>query len=291
MTRGLPNPAGQQGAALLIALLAVALAALMAVGLIERSQRDLARTGALVSAERSWQLAAGLEGLARDWIRQQRESGLASEMLDGRWAAPFPVPGGVVRGRVFDLGGRFNLNRLAHRDPATAARARLALSRLLAHLNLDPALAEQIVSLVPAAAAGAPVKLAHISELDRLPSLSAGNRELLRRYLVVLPDPGARLNLNRAEAEVLAAMVDGLDLEAARRLLGRRPFGSIDDALSQPELQNVNSATLSTRLSVASDWFLAQAQVTLDGEVRDYYRLISASSSGYDFRYMSQGIP
>ena len=78
--------ARQRGAALLIALLAVALAVLLATELVERSQRDVARTTAVVDAERAWQFAEGVEGLARDWIRRQRQ--LPTPCLRRSWRKP-----------------------------------------------------------------------------------------------------------------------------------------------------------------------------------------------------------
>ncbi|MCA1778909.1 MAG: general secretion pathway protein GspK, partial [Xanthomonadaceae bacterium] len=98
-------------------------------------------------------------------------------------------------------------------------------------------------------------------------------------------------NLNRAAPEVLAAMVDGLSLEAARAILSRGPFVELEQALDQPEFVLLDGAELPLRLSVDSDWFLAQARVQLDGTTRDYFRLINASGGGPDFRYVSQGIP
>ena len=91
--------AGKTGEAWpLIALLAVALAVLLATELVERSQRDVARTTAVVDAERAWQFAEGVEGLARDWIRRQRQAEPGVRLPDGQWSEPFMVPGGSVRG-------------------------------------------------------------------------------------------------------------------------------------------------------------------------------------------------
>jgi len=281
----------QAGAALLIALLTVALASILAISLVERAQRDLARTEALVAAERSWQLAGGMEGLARDWIRQSREAGLAGERLDGQWSTPFPVPGGLVVGRLFDLDGRFNLNALAHRDPARAASAARQLAELLRLLDVDAALAPGIVGLVGRDGGRPPLRLAHVSELNRLQRFTPSARARLLPYLSVLPDPDARLNLNRATPEVLAASIDGLSLEAARAILSRAPFAELEEALGQPEFELVDGAELPLRLSVDSHWFLAQARVRLDATTRDYFRLINASGGGHDFRYLSQGIP
>ncbi|MEX2498424.1 MAG: type II secretion system minor pseudopilin GspK [Wenzhouxiangellaceae bacterium] len=283
----MPQPiARQRGAALLIALLAVALAALLAVELLERSQRDIARTTGVVDAERAWQLAAGVEGLARDWIRRQREAG--ASLPDGQWSEPFVVPGGSVRGRMFARDGRLNLNALASRDPAIAADASRALVRLLALLDADPALGDSIVAMYRS---GAPVALVHASELNRVERYTPVMRERLLPHLTVLPDPQARININRATPQVLAAAIEGLSVESARALVARAPFETLDEATAQPEFASLNQVAARRRLTVQSEWFLVQAQVVLDGVRRDYFRLVGASGNRYDFRYLSQGIP
>lgn len=281
----------QRGAALLVALLAVALAAVLALELVEQGTRSAARTTLVVETERAWQLAAGLEAIARDRIRQARQAGADTGLLEGRWTDTFPVPGGWVRARLFDLGGRFNLNALAATDPAEFARARRALAELLRLLGLAPELGEHIASLYAPGPDGRRIGLAHVSELERHAWFDARARDRLQPYVATLPDPAAPLNLNRTSPEVLAARIEGLSADAARTLLARGPFDSLDAALSAPELAALNAPALHTRLAVDSDWFLAQAQVELDGRVRDYFRLIGLSSSRYDSRYLSLGVP
>ena len=284
-------PGRQDGAALLIALIGVALAVLLASELLSRSQRDLARTQALVDAERGWQLAAGLDGLAREWIRQQNEAGISAIELDGLWSEWFPVPGGAVRGRVFDLSGRFNLNALAARHGAAALRAQQAFERLGRQLQLEPALVEAILALYAPGADGRRLPLLHASELDRLPGMTPTRRRMLEASIAVLPDPQARLNVVRTTPEVLAAWLPELSLQQAAALIGRGPWRDIGALLSEPELQGIAQERLTDLLAVDSRWYLAHGQVLLDDETRDYFRLVGFGVSGYDFRYSSLGIP
>jgi len=279
-----------RGAALLIALLAVALAAALAAGLVERGRLDLARSDAIVVGERAWQYAAGMDALARYWIRRRRaEPGL--DLPDGQWSAPFTVPGGIVRGRIIDLGGRFNLNRLASRDPEQRAAARAALARLLTALDLDPDLAPAIARLYAPAADGRIVRLIELSELNAVAGMGDLARQRLLPRLVLLPDPEARINVNQADPAVLAALIDGLELIAARTLLARGPFETVDQALSAPELAQLDRAGAAGVLSVASDWFELHAQVTLGGETRDYFKRIGAGAQRYDGRLVRIGLP
>ncbi len=291
MTRSVTGRKGQQGAALLIALLTVALAMVLATELLERSQRELARTRAVAESERAWQFATGLEGLARDWVRRARESGVGAELLNGRWSQPFEVAGGMVRARLLDQGGRFNLNAMASADPEQALAATLAFHRLLRELDLDKELSEAVRSSMRPPGASRPTPLAHWSELERLEIWTPAIRERLLPFITILPDAGTRLNLNLAAPQVLAAWIDGLGPEQAAQLTARVPFESLDRALAEPELAQLDKALLARLLSTRSDWFMVHAQVTLDGETRNFYNLMHVPGKRYDARYTSLGIP
>jgi general secretion pathway protein K len=282
-------PSRQRGAALLIALLVVALAATMATALVERGQADLARAQAIADSERAWQYASGLEALARDWIRRQREAGAPEALVEGQWSEPLPVPGGTVRARVVDLGGRFNLNALADPDPVRALAARRSLEALLRSLNLPPELAVDIGRLFAPGPDGVRPRLAHPSELDRLERVDARTRARLAPFIAVVPDPAAPINVNRAPAEVLAAVIDGLSPQSARAVVSRAPFDNLQAVLAQPELRAVGAGASRERLAVHSDWFIADALVRLDGIERRYARLVGLPGNRYDARYVSQG--
>ncbi|GAB4174834.1 MAG: hypothetical protein Kow0020_10380 [Wenzhouxiangellaceae bacterium] len=282
-------PYGQRGSALLIALAAVAIAAVLATELLRQGQRDQARSQALFDAERSWQLAAGLDGLAREWIAIAEASGEAVE--DGRWSAWYPVPGGAVRGRVFDRSGLFNLNALADARPAQAERARRAFVRLARELDLAQTTIDAILALYAPGADGLRLRLGHLSELDAVPGVGVTVRRSLESLVTVLPDSDTPLNVNRTRPEVLAAWVGGLSTQQADAVLRRGPFARLEDFRSQPELQQVPASELSGRVAVRSRWFLAHGQVVLHGTARDYYRLVAGGRSGYDARYVSFGVP
>ncbi len=279
----------QRGAALLVALLAVALASVLALGLVEDQRRTLARTQALTDSERSWQFAQGLESTVVERLRRARGEGAGPIPLDGRWSAPLPVPGGAVRIRLIPRSDRFNLNSLADPAPERALRARNGLVRLLTLLDLDPGLADALQAHLKAG--GRPVHLAHISELGEVAGFTAATRQRLLPFATVLPDPRSRLDVNTARAEALAAQVPELGPEAAQRLVQRSPYARIEDLLGQPELQAVRVPDLATRLTVEGDWFLAHAEIALGDRVQHHYRLLNVAGAGYDARYVSLGIP
>lgn len=305
------RPATQRGAALLIALLAVALASVIAVALLERGQRSLARTEALLSAERAWQYAQGMEVLAAETLRRAQDEEFVAAMLDGAWTAPFEVPGGFVQGRLLDQNARFNLNAVAHPDAAQAERARAAFERLLDSLGLDPLISAELVdwiegpSVPRAGSAGddwygrlsppyrtAGTLLAHRSELRWLRSVDADAWNRLAPRVTALPEPVLLINVNSGDEWVLASLFEQLGPDEARRVLADGPYRELAQVLAHPLIESAAGPGAQGHLSVRGRWYLAQARVTLDGIERDYFRLLTAAGPGYDdFRYLSQGTP
>jgi len=302
----------QRGAALLIALVVVALASIMALSLIERGQSTLARTQALLDAERSYQYALGMELLARDLIDQARSEGNSPEMLNGTWTPVFQVPGGRVQGRLLDQQARFNLNALIHPDAATREQARQIFERLLNLLDLDSVIALELADWVEGAAVARPgsagnsvyaafrppyrmagVALAHPSELRWLRSVTPDAYARLSGYVTTLPAPGIRINVNTTSAPVLAALLPEMTLEQAERVLADGPWRDLSGFLSHPliQMQPITELELQRRISSTSVDYLAQARVTLGEVERDYFGLIQLGGTGYDFRWFSQGVP
>ena len=300
----------QRGAALLIALIAVALATVLAVSLLERAQRSMARTEALIATERSQQYALAMEVLAADALARIQAEGLDAGAVDGAWTEPFEVPGGFVQGRLLDQHGQFNLNALASPESGLARRAEEALARLLELLGQPPAVAAELADWIegdravrsgsvgdfwytaqqpPYRMAG--LALAHVSELRWLRSVDDGVYRALEPYVTTLPEPVLRVNVNTTSEAVLAALVDGLEIDDARRVLADGPFSDLGQFLSHPLVQSRAGPELQREFTLSSRWYLAQARVVLDGIERDVFRLMSMDGAGYDFRYVSQGVP
>ncbi len=300
----------QSGSALLIALVAVALATLLAVGLVERAQRDLARTSALITNERSWQFALGMEALADRLLARALAEGVDPASLAGTWTEPFAVPGGEVQARLLDQHGRFNLNALGHPDRLLAAQAEQVLVRLLEQLGLPREMAVELrewqldagteglgrgsefwyeAQDPPYRRAGLP--LVHVSELRWLRGVDPAAFQRLSPHVTVLPGPQLTINVNSTSPELLSALVEGLELEQARRLLADGPFGDIQQLRTHPLLVDRLSPEHMALLVVRSGWFVVHSRVVLDGVARDYHRLMDRGGSGYDFRWFSQGPP
>lgn len=291
----------ERGAAILITLVVVTLASIMGLAMIERSQENVARTQALMDRSTVDRLSDGMVLLAKRNLAEWQANGhrLPSGIDLSEWTPPYPVPGGVVQGRLIDLSGRFNLNALLHPDPDRRILAQQVLERLMVSLNVNQRLAVGMAAWLRApksdSAAGR-LPLIHISELIEMPGMDRQSLERLSPWVSVLPTPELLVNVNQTSARVLAAMVGPLTLTGAEQVLGDAPFERIEDFWAHPVWAGVETTTEErASLTAQSQWYLAQARVSLDreGEVisHDVFRLISATGSGYDFRYVSQGQP
>src|SRR5205085_2034572 len=108
---------------------------------------------------------------------------------------------------IDDQQAAFNLNNLA-RNGVPSPLHMAQFRRLLGILDLPETLAAPLPAYLP---------LLEAAELARVPGFDAPVRERLRPFVTALPRPTA-INANTAPPEVLAAVIEGLDLDAARAL-------------------------------------------------------------------------
>ena len=302
------------GAALVVALLVVALATLLAYGISERSSVDLRRNEALARAAEAQQLSLGLE----DWALQQlRRDLIDGDPFDSRldpWAQPLPplpVPGGVVIGQLEDLDGRFNLNSLIRPDGQRDGLALKRLQRLLAVLELSPAIADAVADWIdvdstvsgagaedldylranpPYRAANRPMQ--HLGELRWVQGVSEEAYKILRPHVTVLPSGGA-INLNTATIPVGRSLDASISVELARRLSsnGRARYSAIGEIFD--ELQRAGVIVPNherTGLGVRSRYFLAKAQVKVGNHVETFYSLLQRDLQGGRVLQRSRGL-
>ncbi|MBY6069028.1 type II secretion system minor pseudopilin GspK [Leisingera aquaemixtae] len=274
-------------------VLAAALAAAAAL-LLTRAETGRAR---LQAGQQAAQLTLALD--AFEALAAARLSRGAADST--AWTAPVEAAelagGAVLSGEISDLQGRFNVNWLA--DPQDSA-AREAFDRLLKQLALPPQAGAAIRSFLQP---GGPKNRAAWARLD--PPLDPVGGALLstrqlqgipglppRAYARLLPFiaalPGdARLNVNTAPPQVLAALLPQMPPAALNRLAARRrqqPFPSVPEFLAAAGLEQAEaqagaqadqdgaganpedgpaSLLSGDRLTVSSDWFQAEAAVQL----------------------------
>lgn len=286
--------------AVLGALIVVMVATVLVTGLLQRQAADVRAMESTFSSRQARLLLLG--GL--DWARlilasdaQRHATTDASQM----WAIPIEDTRvshsgservAVFSGHIEDEQGKFNLTNLA-RQGQLQEDALLAFARLLTLLGQPDGLAGVIAERIALGQAmpgldGGAGRLAlapAMQTLDELPLLDKITPEvadLLRHFATILPEPTA-VNANTAPAEVLAAVVPGLELGQARSVVAERDRGvwfrdraDFVNRLAKPDLQLAQA-----RIDVNSNWFLVKGAVTLDNSVLAIEALLQRPARGY----------
>jgi general secretion pathway protein K len=202
------------------------------------------------------------------------------------------VPGGRLHGRLRDLGGCFNLNNLATGGGADELWGK-RLRRLLRALKIDPELAASIADWIDAdfepqtrgaedtqyLLATPPYRtgnrrFAHVSELRLVRGVTDEIYRRLAPEVCALP-LSTPINVNTATPAVLMSLDDSIADTAARRLYaeGRARHLSVD-AFHEAALQAGIAIADLRELATASEFFLASAEIELDGIPIPYTSLI-----------------
>lgn len=297
----------QHGAALLTALILVTLIATLAAALVARQQRAIALEGAdRQRAQAEWVLlgaldwarlilredlranqAAPKDDLGEVWAVPLAEARLSSFLSGPDGAAPDDGPEAFLAGRIEDAQARYNLTNLGGQkvDPLEAETfRRLCLSAGLPS-DLADSLLVQLNKAIEAQddTADAPVRPRTVSQLAWLGAPPAA-LQALEPWVVILPKR-TPVNVNTAPREVLAALVKGLDLATAERIVQQRRlqplrgrediFRAFDRATSDPQLTG-------ERIGVESSFFWVTGQLRLDGRSVTLRSLVERKEGAVD---------
>lgn len=299
------------GVALITVLVVVAIATVLCVSMLRSQQRALQQAAGLFQQDQAWLYTQGAEDFIRELLAEDmRADKRRNRQIDHpgeAWAQPFPpfpVEGGMIRARVDDLQGRFNVNRLATDTEADDAAAQ-TFQRLLRNLglpdNLAPALADWMDSDdMPRDSDGAeddfysrlesPYRtanqpLADISELRLVRGFTPQVIAKLRPYVCALP-ASATLNVNTVSPMVLSALLPSLSLAAAEEVVKQRPvqgYPDVDEFLGQSVFNGLEPAEktrLRSQLDVRSRYFQLIADAEIGGRHSIVYAVLVRSDSG-----------
>ncbi len=282
----------QRGVALIIALLVLAIASGLATGMILQNQRAIESTTRAFQGAQAERLAEGAIALAHATLSAD---GREVDSPDDDWARPvadLPTEGGTISLRVVDLQGRLNLNNLIDAQDRVDPLARKRLRALLDELQIPSARADAItdwidVDQIPGGAGAedgrylgrnppyrtADRPLQSVTELRAIGGFTAEEYARLAPHVAALPR-GTPLNLNSA-TEMVASAITG---SGAERPENRDPAATIDEALSARPWQGTGIE--STRLAVASHYFLCTVTVRLGETTRRRIAVIERDTDG-----------
>lgn len=280
----------QRGIALITVILIVALATTIASFVAWRQQVWTRQVENLRDASQ----AAAVARAGVDWVgvilsEDRRKNQV--DHLGEEWATRIvlPVERGQVAGAIYDSQARFNLNNLVRGGQVSLVDV-AAFQRLLATLELPATLTDALIDwldadsletgadgaedayylALPEAYFPANRALVDVAELLLVRGYDQTVLDKLAPWVCALPNP-TPVNVNTASAEVLAAMIPGFDLDAARKWVAERGDGSRSVADFRAGLSAAQTLGLQDNLlSVSSDHFEVDLSVEF-GRVRQRY--------------------
>ena len=273
----------QRGVAIVMAMSVVALAAVATTAMMT-TQSTWTRESELEvdHAQAQILIQAGV-----DWGRavlgdDRRLSNV--DHLKEPWALrlpPMPVDNGELAGYIEDQQGAFNLNNLVRGGKISVVQLE-RFRKLLKTLDLPTALAQSLADWIdadndlqpnggaednyylsleaPYLTANRP--LTDVSELALVRGYNDQVRERLGPFVSALPENTA-VNVNTASPEVLSAVIEGLDLDAARALVAQRDRTYFRDMSDFSSRLPRGIEIASNDLRVSSSYFVARVRVTI----------------------------
>lgn len=289
-----PAPRPHRGAALLVAMVVLTVVATLSAGMVWQQYRAVQ----VEAAERSRQQAAWILMGALDWARLiLREHRGSHAGLNDAWAQPLAEarlstflaadrennadlgPDAFLSGAITDAQSRYNLNNLVAEGKLVAAQQKL-LERLCQFGGLPSSVASLLAEGMLTATVGTDATAALLPQrIDDLLwlGLDRASLEILRPWVTLLPQR-TKVNLNTAPREVLAAVIEGIDLGVADRLVQarqREPFKAAADA--QAVLPS-NVTLDANQVDVRSDFFEVRGRLRVEEHVLDEQSLVHKRS-------------
>lgn len=314
--------ARQRGAALLMAMVIVTLVATLAASMVWQQWRATQVEGAeRIRTQASWVLSGALDW-ARLILREDAKNGgpdhlgepwaiplaearlstfLASDSNNNS-ADTDDAPEAFLSGKVEDAQAKYNLRRLVADTGDIAPDEVKVFKRLLESLSMSPSLADGIAD----ALRKAELAKASLSDPDALNKLGgeqgraqaaivpqtfdqilwlgldAGTLERLRPYVTLLPDRETKVNVNTAPKEVIAAVVDNLDLARAARIVQARQRSPAKDGVADFFTVHVGPAVPPwnlDRLSIDSKFFEVRGRLRFEDNIIEQRHLVERVSA------------
>jgi general secretion pathway protein K len=293
----------RRGAALLLALLILTMVATLASGMVWQQWRAIQVEG----AERARTQAAWILSGALDWarliLREDARTG-GTDHLGEPWAVPLAEArlssflaadrdnnsiaeneslDAFLSGSIADAQSHWNLRRLLDAESKPVPAQLRILQRLCDSAGATGDCADRIALAMSKAvwnssgalrddALLAPQRLSQLTWLG----IDADTLKRLEPYVTLLPTTETTVNVNTAPAEVIAAVVDGMSLGAAQRVVQERGRQALRNVKSAPERAYFppDPQTNLDEIGVASRFFVVQGRLRLGDRVLEERSLV-----------------
>lgn len=298
----------QQGVALVMVLLAMALVVMLAAGMTRNQSVQIFKAGHYLAQSQGYSIALGAEAFARQILfRDYEEDKQDNAFLDSpdeawaRYSAVLPLDGGVVEVQIDDLSGRINLNDLVDAAGRVNAVTRDRLTRLLEVLGVTTIHVDALIDWIDSndetiSAYGAedgqyliqepPYRAANqpftsVTELRLMDGISEEDYQRLVPYVAALPVSGTGINVNMAPQPVIQALHPELTEAQAESVVLQRQeerFDNIQGFLALPEFAGLGLKA--DGLGLRSHFFEVASRITYDDRVVNLVSTVFRSPAG-----------
>lgn len=280
----------RHGAALLVAMVLLSVVATLAAGMVWQQWRAVQVETAVRARTQAGWLLLGAEDWARLILREARATPVS---LNDAWASPLAEtrlssflaadrdnnadagPEAFLAGAISDAQARYNLRNLIVENKVDAKQQQI-LERLCTSVGLGPDTAALLSASLLASQQGdagevplPPQQLDDLAWVGLPPEVLAR----LAQVAVLLPTP-TPVNLNTASREVLAGVVEGLDLGSADRLVAARQRRALQNLGDAAAIVGAGPKLNDRDVDVKSAFFEVRGRLRLESRVLESRSLL-----------------
>lgn len=308
MNRGVPIKR-QQGIALIMVLLAMALVVLLSSGMTQQQSVRVFKAGHFLAQQQGYSVALGAEEFAKQVMKKDYESDQDDDAMvdspDEEWSqysAILPMDDqGVIEVQVDDISGRINLNDLVKADGSVDEVTKGRIERLLQIVDAGSVHVDALIDWIDSndeatSAHGAedgsylmldpPYRaanqyFANVSELLLIEGMTMDDYWKLQPYVSALPVSGVGINVNMAPAQVIQALHEKLtkaDADAILAKIDEDPFKNVQDFLALSEFAGLGLKA--EGLGVRSYFFEIVSRITFNDRQVNLVSLLYRGPNG-----------
>jgi general secretion pathway protein K len=293
LAKKLLNYSRQRGAAIIVALFVMTIAAIAAVAMITRMRIDLHRTELLLNSDQTngyvqGSVAWAIDRLSMDWKKQK-----SGQIIDKTpIASPVDTMGPYkIQSVIYDAQGSFNLNNLSSDEYVEdftlllrsvapqmsltdATQVATAVHDWISPIDRSTAFSAYYASLEPAYQA--PHRLmTSVSELRLVKGITPALYTALLPFVTALPSVSS-VSINNADAPVITSLNKTLTAATAAAIIAARnqsPFPTTQKFMDLDVIKN--NPVNANKITVLSNYFLVKTNVTIGPQQALYYTLLS----------------
>ena len=279
----------QSGVALITAVLIVALAVVASISIAESYQLNFRRTVTAFNSGQAWSYAKGAEEWAMAILARDLKDNGGYDGHDEAWwnngePLVFPLPGGLIEGKLDDVQGKLNVNLLIKSgkpDPVMYKRFERLFASLGINIGLvgaiqdwvdtdqdftgaDGAEADIYIGLEPPyLPADQPMQ--DISELRLVHGIDEETYYKLLPHITALPNDSV-LNLNTASANVLESLGQNIPQGLGEEIVSERedkPFKQPNEFVNLLTQRGLTADINDGTVGVGSNYFILNTKCVI----------------------------